>query len=388
MFRKDDARWKEMFHLFKRYVSEKCSFPMMATVYENENLGYWYTNQVSAFKRNLLPADRLGLLNSVSPVWNASLSEKRAEEKRFLLSSNWKKNLLPGDAAIDLVFQGDALYSCLKQGIYSCRDYINAFHQQFSRSFVSVSGCADPLFRLDNRRKVFDIQFPNLDFGCFHLWLAVFSPKSDAGFFETWHHLNEINHFGSKEGMFQHFNDVLEAFLNPQEAYVIANRFFEFKTLSKISDEHGRTVERIREIERKALRKMRLPRCCKYIDLNDPERALSYMDAIKNIQQNNGNLDISDTKIVILPPRLNVPGSLFLNVYFELIPESITVGGNIFCVREPIKVPDHLKHKIFLPREAAKKGSLDTQIKSAASRTIGSVSPIITPAKAAAFTKD
>ena len=56
------------------------------------------------------------------------------------------------------------------------------------------------------------------------------------------------------------FDKVAEELLTPRERRIIQARFEEFKTLEKVAEEFGVTRERVRQIEQKTLRKLKLRR--------------------------------------------------------------------------------------------------------------------------------
>lgn len=182
MSRKNEERWLERLHVFKKYLAEEGRFPTAGLVYEGFNLGVWFVNQQRAYKAGTLSANRKAMMDAVHPAWCKGDAARKEANRDLLLASKWKRHLQSGDVAIDQVFSGDVLHQSLRQGIFSCRDYLNAFDKKFTLSHfeqisVGMQACFPEncsFFDLSQRKAVFEAQFPNLDFYCFNIYRMAF----------------------------------------------------------------------------------------------------------------------------------------------------------------------------------------------------------------------
>lgn len=257
MAAKNDALWLKHFEEYKNFVYEESRFPP-----SNTKAGAWLHNQRVAYKGGFLPQERLDLLNAFNSVWCQSREELEEENKRLLLTSDWKNKVPEGQTTIDKVFEGEELYQCLKSGIYSCEMYFEQKWFGFDYSETKI--------------KVFETLFPNLDYSCTNLLAHVYGvwPSNALEFMQE---LSGAivpvdrrfpNSFKSKEDMRSKIDNALNT-LAPREKTVMILRHGlkgyggvadgTPKTIEDISKKFDLTRERVRQIEAKALRRLRHP---------------------------------------------------------------------------------------------------------------------------------
>lgn len=276
---KFDKTWDHHFALFCKYLASHHKLPVPAETYRGFNIGTWVTNQLRAGRAGRLPESRAQLLAKACHLDDSTLERfDRQEWNTCILMASWKENLRPGDIAIDSVFSGDELLSCLRRGIYSCRDYIDTMeslcteHDKYSYISIFSYPAAPDLFCRENAESVFHTQFPRLDFTCFNLYIPVYTTSNSNLFkedeleelghrpslYEAATAMNAYSRFGSRDEMRQAYAELIET-LPPKQRTVIQARHFQQQTYRAIGDSLGLTVERIRQIHMSALRKLRHP---------------------------------------------------------------------------------------------------------------------------------
>lgn len=279
-FNKYDQTWENHFLLFQEFLHTYHRLPASKDVFQDFNLGVWFTNQLRAGHAGTLSENRVRLLTEACHL-DSSVFDKpidRSEWSRSVLLSSWKEHLRPADIPIDSVFSGEELYTCLSRGIYSCRDYIDKMEtvcaalDKFGDIMLLSYPAAPDLFCRDNAQSVFSVQFPVLDFSCFNLYIPVYTTVNPQLFkahifpplcrkptlFEAAIDLSAHSRFNSAAEMCDAYDEVISS-LNQQEQTVIRARFMDGQTYHAIGEMLGLTVERIRQVSNKACRKMRQP---------------------------------------------------------------------------------------------------------------------------------
>lgn len=357
-----EERWTEQFNVFKRYVETAGRFPAPKTVFEGQRVGSWYYNQLRFFKDNKLPTGRLEMLDSFDPAWRASSETRDEIKKQFLLSSDWKKDVSESDVPIDRVFSGDDLYTCISNGICSCRDYLEFAQKEFNNKLwgppkARPDWCKH-IFSFENREAVFDLYFPKLDFGSFNIYYALLDNTvyyAPTPFVECAASYQEGSLFGSSEAMRQEFDSVLGTLKENEEA-VLRMKYMEGRSpayiAAHIQSSHKERADvpltrtRIEQIKDTAFRKLRHPSRSKLIKPYGPENILSLEKAIELMQANNGDLVLHDPRIMKIPSGLSVPGDLDLSdTRVVTLPEDLAVRGSVNLKDTMISaLPDTWKH--------------------------------------------
>ena len=240
------AKFEEKFmaklNLFKEYVEEFHELPTIKTIYKDVQLGQWIQNQKSFLKSGKLPEERIKLLNDVNPFWNASSEEKKIENKRLMLSSDWKSKVPVDNTPIDVLYNGDMLYKYISQGIYDCETLIkrNAFLDTQVYEVYSKIISIDPQYAL--------------------LLAVIYAYDAEAEGFESTKEFFNNFIFTNKEEMIEKMNKMLES-LSSREREVIELRFGLKDGRRMYLDDVGKvlgvTRHRIRQIECKSLRILR-----------------------------------------------------------------------------------------------------------------------------------
>lgn len=127
-------KFEEKLNIFKEYIEEFHELPSGKTVYKDIQLGQWIQNQKAILKAGKLPEERIKMLNDISPFWNASLEEKKIENMRLLLSSDWKSKIPENNTPIDVIYDSNDLYQCLLHNIYDLETLVNlsGYHHIFN----------------------------------------------------------------------------------------------------------------------------------------------------------------------------------------------------------------------------------------------------------------
>ncbi len=296
---KKEERWNEQFQILKRYLAEEGSFPMSHVIYEDVRLGLWFQNQKYADKKGVLPANRKELLESLSPSWNGSSTERKAAKKNILIASNWKKHLQPGDVAIDQALSGDVLYESLCRGIYSCQAYIDAFDErhcsmweQFSDLMQRKFPKETAFFDLSYRKAVFEAQFPNLDFSCFNIYIDTFSCESTdlfthkelfsmdtrPSYFDAAKAMSAYSQFKNASEMCKAYSDLLIS-QRPGLQNVVYEKYVNGKSDSLIAEEYNVSLSRVHTANSILKRFLRFPAHRELIAPKHPQDRLKEQNA-------------------------------------------------------------------------------------------------------------
>jgi len=262
-------RWEAQFTLFQEYIQKNGRFPPLKTVYKGVKIGQWYYNQVSAYRKGCLTDDRLQKLDAIHPAWKDKYRHKSAANKDFLLLSDWKENIPSGEVPIDQVLEGDQLLYCLHQKIFSCKDYLSLFENNFGRAFWKPTGRQTlkygDLFSFETRKRVFHAQFPMLDFGCFNLYYA--SSGKRESYVSLACRYNTSGTFSSREEMLSRFQTVLNT-LTPKEGEILSMKYMHGLPLREIAEYilsdkprsgHLLSPSRVHQLEQKALFRLQHP---------------------------------------------------------------------------------------------------------------------------------
>lgn len=247
---KNDAKWLRQFEVLKEYVRETHKFPSSTKEYKDTKIGPWLRNQQIAYERDILPAERIIMLDAFNPLWRASKEERdKAYQQYVFVSCEWKTKVAEDDVPIDMAFSDDsilgkatsrkALFRCVDHGIYSCRTYLDNRDEWKSWNEVRV---------------VFEAQFPNLTYAYFNLWRAVSSSYNSI--FEDASFLN--SRFTSRTKMNRVYREVLDS-MDPIERSILICCFIKHMSLEDIAIEFDITRDRALSIRAKALRKLRRP---------------------------------------------------------------------------------------------------------------------------------
>ena len=291
MSTKFEKRWNEIFELYKEYVTTHYKFPGAYLVYKEENLGQWFRNQIAFYQKGKLANDRAEAMNAFNPVWNKDLDARRAEEKRLLLSSDWKNKVPENDVPIDEVFSGEQVYACLSNGIYSCCDYLTFFEKTFGENFRldnhQTQNSYGNIFSVENRRNVFNTVFPKLDFDVANMIYSVYNHSfykcnihseglnpyvyyQDFNFSDFFEMYNAV--CPSNKDFVDNINEILDT-LSPKHADILLKTYIYNKSTTEIGNEYGCSYKNIIQHLRKTERRLRQPFLAKKINVfryNEP----------------------------------------------------------------------------------------------------------------------
>lgn len=262
-------RWEARYTVFCEYIKQFGRFPPLKTVYNGIKIGQWYYNQVSAYKKGTLSSYRLYKLDAVHPAWKDGYLHKSAANKHLLLVSDWKQFIPVDEVPIDQVLSGEQLLYCIRKKVYSCKDYLIFFEAKYGNAFWKPTGGQTlkngDLFSFDTRRRIFNTQFPTLDFGCFNLYYACAGKKESYVSMACAYHASGT--FSSGKEMLDYFRSAL-CMLTVKEGEILTLKYMHGLPLREIS---ARTLSdkprnarylslgRIQQLEQKAICKLQYP---------------------------------------------------------------------------------------------------------------------------------
>lgn len=275
MAKRNDEKWNEMFELYKKYVNTYHKFPIANSTYKGENLGQWFRNQFTAYENNNLLAERISALDEFNPVWKEKSEIRKEEEKRLLIQSDWKEQLSDNDIPIDEIFNGERLYTCLLNGIYSCLDYLYFFENNFVCSFFDSSATIhkkyNNIFSFENKRAIYDKMFPNLNFFVLNIIANVYEDSLNPYIKYKDFSLIELSEMYNKvcpsfKMLTENADLVLET-LTPKEKAYLLYKYHDDMTLTDIAKQESFSRERVRQVIAKAERKLRHPQRAKMLNV-------------------------------------------------------------------------------------------------------------------------
>lgn len=364
MSRRNDEKWLNQFEIYKSYVENFHKFPPLNAVFEGLNLGYWFHNQITAFRNGLMLEYRQQMMDEFSPNWKESRAVKLEIKK-----DDKKRRILDSDIPIDTVLSGEDLDACVSHGIYGCRQYLECFEKYHGRKIwekephslvVSLLGAEG--FSLDSRRKVFEAVFPKVSFGCFNFIYAAcsfhaafdelgFERNEGISYLEAANIYNVRSRFSSSAEMLDCFNVVLEKF-KLKESEVVLGKYHFGMTSDELQERLSVTRGRIWQLERAAFEKLLHPakvrdfRLFSYEELlkigrvcdvpdgfvfhGDLDLAGSQINSLPKGLHIEGYLNLLGTEISELPAGLIVEGNLYLSDGIKEVPDFVNVGGRVY----------------------------------------------------------
>ena len=285
---RNDELWLQNFELYKDYVEKHHKLPPTNSTFEYKGikLGLWVANQASMHKSGIMPKVRFQILHSFNSFWNGTKEEKEQENRRLLLDSDWKKEVLKGCVPIDTYYsKKEDLYICLSHGIIDleklidCRkEYSSIIHKL---SHYDIDECYSkvlPLFDPYYTRVLSEIMGYRLD------ETPIEVIKTNLGQFC----------FNSPEDIESKFNQVMSV-LNDREVKVLSLLYKEKMTLEQVGSIFGLSKERIHSIKNEALRKMRHPYCMDLLRKTGTELdRIPISSTVRNLLYSYGMRSISD----------------------------------------------------------------------------------------------
>lgn len=275
MAKQNDEKWNEMFELYKEYVNTYYKFPIANSTYKGENLGQWFRNQFTAYENNNLLKERISALDEFNPIWKEKSVIRKEEEKRLLIQSDWKEQLSDSDIPIDEIFNGEQLYTCILNGIYSCLDYMYYFENNFVYSFFDFPAAKQKkfnnIFSFENRNSVYDKMFPNLNFYVLNIIANVYkdslNPYVEYKDFSCIDLSEMYNKVCPSSKMLKENADLVLETLTPKEKAYLQYKYRDNMTLTDIAKKEVYSRERVRQVIAKAERKLRHPQRAKMLNV-------------------------------------------------------------------------------------------------------------------------
>lgn len=152
-----DKIWMKHLKELENYVNTYHLIPVGFEDDGNVNIRRWLITQRCAAKKGTLNEERIKLLNKINPYWNGTREEIEKENKKLLLSSNWKSNVPEDYTPIDKYYNNEEdIATCLYYGIFHCEALLESSKHYYIISqlsyfdkydcFVKIKPFVDPRY--------------------------------------------------------------------------------------------------------------------------------------------------------------------------------------------------------------------------------------------------
>lgn len=174
---------------------------------------------------------------------------------------------------IEKATQGKELQDCLFLGIKSCREYIEKFDEEKLDKILRLNNLPckskyNDAFSLETQRKVFETQFPKLDYTCFALYIAIFGMKEnhdlfseeellakEPTIFDVASKLSSKSPFSSRAEMVCEYSKMLDM-LPGDEAKILKAIYIEGQTVKEIGARYNIKAGTLDAKRRRALHRL------------------------------------------------------------------------------------------------------------------------------------